>query len=98
MRFSSSRLRILRRLHVGRWGEGFALGGLAGLPFAGKSGFRAYLHHVPDNGKLVTKPYTLHRTKPCLLHQAMMPDNGKLQVRHGQALAAHTRTTAPTAR
>ena len=36
-----------------RWGEGFALGGLAGLPFAGKSGFRAYLHHVPDEGKLL---------------------------------------------
>ena len=27
--------------------------GLAGLPFAGKSGFGAYLHHVPDEGKLL---------------------------------------------
>ncbi len=35
-----------------RWGEGFTLGGLGGLPFAGKSGFGAYLHHVPDSGKL----------------------------------------------
>jgi hypothetical protein len=35
-----------------RWGENFALGGLAGLPFVGKSGFGAYVHHVPDNGKL----------------------------------------------
>ena len=43
----------LTDLMVDRWGEGFALGGLAGLPFAGKSGFRAYLHHVPDNGKLL---------------------------------------------
>lgn len=40
-------------LMVSRWGEGFSLGGLAGIPFAGKSGFRAYLHHVPDNGKLL---------------------------------------------
>ena len=40
-------------LMMDRWGEGFSLGGLAGLPFAGKSGFRAYLHHVPDNGKLL---------------------------------------------
>jgi len=40
-------------LVVDRWGEGFALGGLAGLPFAGKSGFGAYLHHVPDDGKLL---------------------------------------------
>ncbi|EOD14811.1 hypothetical protein EMIHUDRAFT_197387 [Emiliania huxleyi CCMP1516] len=32
---------------------GFSLGGLGGLPFAGKSGFRAYLHHVPDSGKLL---------------------------------------------
>ena len=38
---------------VKRWGEGFALGGLGGLPFAGKSGFRAYLHHVPDSGELL---------------------------------------------
>ena len=40
-------------LMVSRWGEGFALGGLGGLPFAGKSGFRAYLHHVPDSGRLL---------------------------------------------
>lgn len=40
-------------LMVNRWQEGFALGGLGGLPFAGKSGFGAYLHHVPDNGKLL---------------------------------------------
>jgi len=40
-------------LMVTRWGEGFSLGGLAGIPFAGKSGFRAYLHHVPDSGKLL---------------------------------------------
>lgn len=43
----------LTSLMVKRWGEGFSLGGLAGLPFAGKSGFRAYLHHVPDSGKLL---------------------------------------------
>lgn len=29
------------------------MGGLGGLPFAGKSGFRAYLHHAPDSGKLL---------------------------------------------
>lgn len=40
-------------LMVNRWEEGFALGGLGGLPFAGKSGFGAYLHHVPDSGKLL---------------------------------------------
>lgn len=40
-------------LMVDRWQEGFALGGLGGLPFAGKSGFGAYLHHVPDSGKLL---------------------------------------------
>jgi len=40
-------------LVVDRWGEGFALGGLAGCPFAGRSGFSAYLHHVPDEGKLL---------------------------------------------
>jgi len=40
-------------LMVGRWKEGFSLGGLGGLPFAGKSGFRAFLHHAPDDGKLL---------------------------------------------
>lgn len=40
-------------LLVNRWEEGFALGGLGGLPSAGKSGFGAYLHHVPDDGKLL---------------------------------------------
>jgi hypothetical protein len=40
-------------LMIDRWREGFTLGGLGGLPFAGKSGFGAYLHHVPDSGKLL---------------------------------------------
>jgi len=40
-------------LMMKRWEEGFSLGGLAGVPFAGKSGFAACLHHVPDNGKLL---------------------------------------------
>lgn len=35
-----------------RWGESFTLGGLGGIPFAGKSGFGAYVHHVPENGNL----------------------------------------------
>ena len=43
----------LVNLMVSRWGEGFTLGGLGGLPFAGKSGFRAYLHHAPDSGRLL---------------------------------------------
>ena len=43
----------LVNLMVSRWQEGFTLGGLGGLPFAGRSGFRAFLHHVPDNGKLL---------------------------------------------
>ena len=40
-------------LMINRWQEGFTLGGLGGLPFAGKSDFGAYLHHVPENGKLL---------------------------------------------
>lgn len=35
-----------------RWGESFSLGGLAGIPFAGKAGLSAYAHHVPDEGKV----------------------------------------------
>ena len=49
----NNRKEQLMPLMVNRWGEGFSLGGLAGLPFAGKSGFGAYLHHVPDDGKLL---------------------------------------------
>jgi len=49
----NNRREQLTPLMVDRWKEGFALGGLAGLPFAGKSGFGAYLHHVPDEGKLL---------------------------------------------
>jgi hypothetical protein len=42
----------LVNLMVSRWQEGFSLGGLGGLP-SGRSGFRAFLQHVPDNGKLL---------------------------------------------
>mmetsp|Transcript_29216 Transcript_29216/g.43053 ORF Transcript_29216/g.43053 Transcript_29216/m.43053 type:complete len:320 (-) Transcript_29216:327-1286(-) len=31
-------------------GEVFHMGGLAGLPFTGKTGFAAFSHHVPDDG------------------------------------------------
>lgn len=37
---------------AGHWGEVFQLGGLAGIPFPGKTGFAAFSHHVPDNGNL----------------------------------------------
>ena len=49
----NNRREQLISLMINRWQEGFALGGLGGLPFAGKSGFGAYLHHVPDQGKLL---------------------------------------------
>ena len=40
-------------LLIRQWGEAFTLGGLGGVPFAGKTGVRAYLHHVPDRGRLL---------------------------------------------
>lgn len=40
-------------LMSGMWGEAFTLGGLAGIPFAGKSGFGAFLHHTPEKGKVL---------------------------------------------
>ena len=36
-------------LHFGAY---FALGGLAGIPFSGKTGFGAYAAHVPDAGNI----------------------------------------------
>uniref|UniRef100_A0A7S1NDE8 Limiting CO2-inducible protein B/C beta carbonyic anhydrase domain-containing protein n=1 Tax=Eutreptiella gymnastica TaxID=73025 RepID=A0A7S1NDE8_9EUGL len=35
------------------WGRAFCMGGLAGFPFAGKTGLSAYLHHVPTGGALL---------------------------------------------
>jgi len=35
-----------------RWGEVFHLGGLAGIPFTGNTGWGAFSHHVPDNGNI----------------------------------------------
>jgi len=35
------------------YGHSFPLGGLGGVPFAGKTGFGAFSHHVPDNGNVV---------------------------------------------
>ncbi|MCY3411928.1 MAG: hypothetical protein INQ03_09895 [Candidatus Heimdallarchaeota archaeon] len=35
-----------------RWGENFSLGGLAGFPFTGETGFKAYSSHAPDDGSL----------------------------------------------
>jgi len=35
-----------------RWGEVFPLGGLAGLPFTGKTGWAAFSSHVPVNGNI----------------------------------------------
>jgi len=28
------------------------MGGLAGIPFVGKSGFNAFAHHVPEDGNI----------------------------------------------
>jgi len=36
-----------------RYGEVFPLGGLAGLPFTGKTGWGAFSHHVPENGNIM---------------------------------------------
>lgn len=34
------------------FGEIFTLGGLAGIPFCGQTGFGAFAHHVPENGNI----------------------------------------------
>lgn len=36
-----------------RWGELFPLGGLAGLPFTGKTGWHAFSSHCPDDGHIL---------------------------------------------
>jgi hypothetical protein len=36
-----------------RWGEIFPLGGLAGLPFTGKTGWTAFASHCPKDGHII---------------------------------------------
>eukprot|EP00977_Amphora_coffeiformis_P024628 scaffold16502_cov177-Amphora_coffeaeformis.AAC.1 len=57
----------------------FHLGGLAGVPFTGKTGFAAFKHHVPDNG---------HAFVLMAPHIGLSLDNelGKFS-RHGQTQA-----------
>merc|ERR1740130_1476980 len=35
------------------YGELFPMGGISGAPFAGKTGFKAFSHHVPENGNII---------------------------------------------
>jgi hypothetical protein len=49
----NSKAQELVALMQAQWGEAFSLGGLGGLPFAGKSGFEAFLHHTPVKGKVL---------------------------------------------
>ena len=42
---------ITREIHS-YFGKMFSLGGLAGLPFTGSTGFKAYAAHVPDKGNI----------------------------------------------
>ena len=35
-----------------RFGENFHFGGLAGIPFTGKTGFKAFAGHMPENGHM----------------------------------------------
>lgn len=43
----------LTTLLTAYYGHAFPLGGLGGAPFAGKTGFAAFSHHVPDDGHVV---------------------------------------------
>jgi hypothetical protein len=43
----------LPQLMKSYWGRCFPLGGISGTPFAGKTGFTAFSHHVPDNGNVI---------------------------------------------
>ena len=36
-----------------RWGSIFPLGGLAGIPFTGKTGWNAFSSHVPKDGNII---------------------------------------------
>jgi hypothetical protein len=40
-------------LMVKHWGEVFPMGGIGGAPHVGKTGFKAFSSHVPDNGNVL---------------------------------------------
>lgn len=42
----------ITQLQTRRFGEQFPLGGLAGVPFTGKTGWGAFSHHIPKNGHI----------------------------------------------
>jgi hypothetical protein len=42
----------LSQMFTRTWGECFQMGGLAGVPFSGQTGFGAFSAHIPDNGHL----------------------------------------------
>lgn len=56
----NSKAQELVALMQAQWGEAFSLGGLGGLPFAGKSGFEAFLHHTPVKGGKVLICFAPH--------------------------------------
>lgn len=63
------------------WGECFQMGGLAGIPFSGQTGFTAYSHHVPDDGHL----FILYAP-----HVGISPEGEfGLYARHGQVRDQH---------
>eukprot|EP00930_Biecheleria_cincta_P068126 TRINITY_DN5525_c0_g2_i1.p1 TRINITY_DN5525_c0_g2~~TRINITY_DN5525_c0_g2_i1.p1 ORF type:complete len:688 (+),score=106.48 TRINITY_DN5525_c0_g2_i1:289-2064(+) len=35
------------------WGDVFPMGGISGAPFVGKTGFKAFSSHVPDDGNII---------------------------------------------
>lgn len=43
----------LANLMARYWGECFAMGGIGGAPFVGKTGFAAFSNHVPDDGHVI---------------------------------------------
>ncbi|CAM9854428.1 unnamed protein product, partial [Ectocarpus fasciculatus] len=42
----------LSQMFTRTWGECFQMGGLAGIPFSGQTGFGAFSAHIPDDGHL----------------------------------------------
>ena len=46
-------LEDITSLFQNRWGEMFPLGGLAGFPFTGKTGWGAFSSHCPKDGNIV---------------------------------------------
>lgn len=82
---------MLPNLLMRHWGEMFLMGGLAGVPFCGRTGFSAFSHHIPDGGHafLLFAPHVAICTKTQKVGYYMREGQHHESTACGAAIAAY---------